>query len=77
MAESPLLFLGSAWERVFQYESSSRHGMNPQDQKLSDLVSAVESICPQLFDYWQATAINSMLCQKIRRTPKQLCNYAW
>ena len=31
--------------------------MKPQDQKLSDLVSAVESICPQLFDYWQATAI--------------------
>lgn len=31
--------------------------MSSQDQKLSDLVSAVESICPQLFDCWQATAI--------------------
>lgn len=31
--------------------------MSQQDRKLSDLVSAVESISPQLFDCWQATAI--------------------
>ena len=31
--------------------------MNSQEQKLSDLVRAVESISPQLFDDWQATAI--------------------